>query len=258
MGSHHDESRIGRSSSKEFNPHELAVLAGLVAGLLGFGLGEMSYETFPPQRVPHNIQGSTVLLPSLETQLIATTKTSALVFGEFGAMLGLCLGLAGGLARRSAGAAGVAGLLGMAAGAIVGALVSFGVVPLFFAAFHQAETRKLELALLMHGLIAGVLGIVAGLAFAVGLGRRKTIGKVMVCGLIGAILAVVAADLIGALFFPMDGTDEPISSSWHTRLLARGLVAIAVGVAIALALPSSQADSEATGNSNPEPAPAAP
>jgi hypothetical protein len=251
--SFHD--RPGTVSSRRLtNPQSLALLSGLAAGLLGFALGEITYDAFPAQRVPHNIQGSVVLLPSAETQLLAMTKSSALAFGEFGAMLGLCLGWAGGLARRPARGAWSTALLGMLAGGLAGALLPTGVIPIFMALFRQFETRKLELALLMHGLVWGVLGAIAGLAFAKGRGERLTTGKLVLGGLAGAILATVAADLIGALFFPMDGTDEAISSSWTTRLIARLLVGLGVGAGIALALRSSRSVREGPVASKTEPA----
>jgi hypothetical protein len=179
------------------------------------------------------------MLPSAETQLLAMAKSAALAYAELGAMLGLCFGLAGGLARPARGAWAWA-LLGMLGGGLAGALLPAGTVPALMALFLRFETRKLELALLMHGTVWGVLGAVAGLAFARGRGVRSGTGKVILGGLAGAVLGTVAADLIGALIFPMDGTDEPISTTWLTRLIARVLVGLGVGAGIALALRSSR------------------
>ena len=79
----------------------LLVLAGLVAGLVAFGIGEVIYNIIPPELVVHDVSGNKVMLPTLATLIVAATKNSALTFGALGTCLGGALGFAGGLARRS-------------------------------------------------------------------------------------------------------------------------------------------------------------
>jgi hypothetical protein len=86
-----------------FHPRLLAVLAGLVSGLVGFGLGEAFYGFFVPEAVPQMLSGAQVMLPSFGTHAIADARNGAVAFALLGGSLGLFLGLAGGLARRSIG-----------------------------------------------------------------------------------------------------------------------------------------------------------
>jgi len=60
-------------------------------------------------------------------------------------------------------------------------------------------------------LIWGLLGASAGLAFAVGLGERRRLGRALIAGLVGAVLGAVAFEFIGAVFFTLAETEEPIS-----------------------------------------------
>src|SRR5262245_32847342 len=50
--------------------------AGLVAGLLSFGLGEMTYGFFAPDSVPQPLGGGTVMRPSLATIATADSRNS--------------------------------------------------------------------------------------------------------------------------------------------------------------------------------------
>ena len=89
----------------------------------------------------------------------------------------------------------------------------------------------------MHGLIWGLLGASAGLAFAVGLGEPRLCGKVLTAGFVGAVLGTVAFELIGGVAFPMAETGEPISETWATRLMARLLVTVGTALIVILLLP---------------------
>jgi hypothetical protein len=89
----------------------------------------------------------------------------------------------------------------------------------------------------MHGLIWGLAGAVAGLAFAIGLGQPRLGGRLVLAGFAGAALGAIASESIGAGFFPFAETDEPISETWPTRLMARLLVAVGAAVGIIALLP---------------------
>jgi hypothetical protein len=124
-------------------------------------------------------------------------------------------------------------LLGLA----LGAGVSLALLPWFITMRYQYFDYDLILSVLMHGLIWGLLGAAAGLAFAVGLGESRLRARALVAGFVGAVLGAIAFDLVGAVFFPMAETDEPISETWPTRLLARLLVTVATAIAVILLLP---------------------
>ena len=105
-----------------------------------------------------------------ETQSVADVRNAALAFGVLGACLGGCLGVAGGLARRSAVATAAAGLLGLLLGAGLCAGVSLATVKPFPRALITYSDYDIFISMSMHGLIWGLAGAAAGLAFAVGLG----------------------------------------------------------------------------------------
>ena len=79
----------------------LAILGGLLAGLLAFAGGEATYQIIPIKTVPRDLMGTKIQLPNVETRSEWLTKNGALTFGLLGLCLGSCLGMAGGLARRS-------------------------------------------------------------------------------------------------------------------------------------------------------------
>ena len=90
--------------------------------------------------------------------------------------------------------------------------------------------------------IWGLLGAVAGLAFAVGLGERSVWARALTAGFAGALIAAVAFDLIGVVAFPGARTDDPISRTWVTRLMARLLVTVVTAAAVSLVLPVRPAE----------------
>lgn len=212
-------------------------LAGLLAGLAAFGIGEMVHELIPAAKEEVNTMGRLIMLPTVKTTSVAGTWNGALTFGLFGVCLGGLLGMAGGLARRSGRAILVAGLLGAILGLTVGAGVSFAVLPLFFHAEPLYPQYELILSISMHGSIWGLTGAAAGMAFAVGLGQRRMYGRALAAGFVGGVLGAIAFDLIGVLLFPLGNTGEPISTTWPTRLTARLLVALATTAFVILLLP---------------------
>ena len=157
-----------------------------------------------------------------------------------GLCLGACLGVAGGLAQRSTRASLTAGLLGAVLGLALGAGLSLGLLPWFLRARYYYSEFDIAISLAMHGLIWGLLGASAGLSFAVGVGERLLVGRAITAGLVGAVLGALAYELIGAVFFPTADTDEPISETWPTRLMARLLVAGGTAAALVLLRPATQ------------------
>jgi hypothetical protein len=214
----------------------LLAVGGLVAGLLAFGVGEAVYDLIPARSVAQHALGLTRVTPTFATETVAAARNGALAFGVLGLFLGGCLGLAGGLARRSSfavAAGGLGSVLGFAAG--VGA--SLALLPFWIASRIRYPDNELAISFLMHGAIWGLLGALAGLAFAIGLGDRSVWVRALIAGFAGALLGAVAFDLIGVVAFPGAMTDDPISRTWVTRLMARLLVAVATAAAVSLVLP---------------------
>ncbi len=168
----------------------------------------------------------------------AITRSAALAFGVLGLCLGGTLGIAGGLTRRSMPAAAAAGVLGLFLGAILGAVATLVSVPRSIEIRSQYPNNDLIIGIIIHCGIWGPLAAVAGLAFAVGLGDRRLIGRAIASGFAGAIAGALAFDLIGAFAFPLARTDFPISLTGTSRLLARLLVGFGTAAAIAWLVPT--------------------
>lgn len=227
----------GRSTARTSRERWLVALGGVLAGLAAFGIGEATYQRFKPVLVDQNLQGTIIHIPSLATTSVAVAKNGALAFGVLGACLGICLGAAGGLARRSTPAAVRGGLLGAVLGSATGAGLSLALLSWFYQAEKEYFEYELILSLAMHGFIWGVLGAVAGLAFAVGRGDGRLIGRALPAGGLGGLLGAITFELIGATFFAAAETGEPISETWQTRLMARLMVTVGTAAVIVLFLP---------------------
>jgi len=232
------KSAYGRGASEQplGRMRGLLAVAGLLAGLLAFGVGEAVYDLIPAGTVTQHALGLTRVTPTVATENVAAARNGALAFGVLGLFLGGSLGLAGGLARRSwfgLAAGGLGSVLGFAAGA--GA--SLALLPFCIASRLRYPDNDLAISFIMHGAIWGLLGALAGLAFAIGLGKRGFWVRALTAGFAGALLGAVAFDLLGVIAFAGAKTDEPISRTWVTRLIARLLVTVATTVAVSLVLP---------------------
>jgi hypothetical protein len=216
----------------------LAIVGGLLAGLVSFGVGEAVYQLIPAElvKVRDGVNGQPVMGTTDETLRAAAGKNASVAFGALGLCLGGFLGAAGGLARRSTKATLTGGLLGIVLGAALGAGVSGALVPYLIKAQDAHHDQEIIIALVMHGVIWGLLGAAAGLAFAVALGERRYIARAVVGGLVGALLGAVAFDFIGAALFTSANTHFAISETATTRLLARLLVALATAAMLAVFL----------------------
>jgi len=204
----------------------LIALGGFLAGLISFGIGEAVHNVIPVKLVLQDVMmtGKKAMLTSVETENTAMAQNAALAFGVLGLCLGAFMGTAGGLARPSAAASVTAGLFGAAASATLAALLCLVLLPRLLKAQFDYSDYDLLIALFSHGLIWGLLGALAGAAFAIGLGDRRLLGVAVTAGLLGAVLGTIVMELIGAAFFANAATVKPISDTWPTRLLARLLV----------------------------------
>jgi hypothetical protein len=217
-------------------------LAGLLAGLAAFGVGEIVFDLIPTDKEQVNTLGTLSMVPTAKTTSKAGTRNGALTFGLLGVCLAGSLGMAGGLARRSVSAMLAAGLLGAILGLAAGAGVSFAVLPLFFRLEPVYADYDLILSMIMHASIWGVTGAAAGLAFAAGLADRRLYGRAVLAGLVGAVIGAFAFELIGVVVVPLGSTGQPISTTWPSRLMARLLVTLATAAFVVLLLPHPRPD----------------
>ncbi len=228
-------------------PLKALLAAGLVAGLIAWLGGEASRDLFQPRRRPVNAKGITLLVASPRQQEVAEERNAGLAFVWLGASLGGCLGIAGGLVRRDRRSGLRASGFGLVAGALGCAAVSLALLPLYdsYRRGHPDEaSRDLMYPLLVHAGIWSIAGAAGGAAFALGLGRRKGIAQAAIGGLVGAIAGTIAYELIGVAAFPNAATTQFVSSSWPTRLMARGAVALLAALGIAEAMKPTRAPAQ--------------
>jgi hypothetical protein len=204
--------------------------AALVAGLAAWIIGEQSLHLFTPAREwrTGKVDAVSRLKPTVATLRAADTKNAALGFSILGALLGLALGGAGGLARRSSRQALLAGLAGLVLGGALVPAVTLAALPLYYRVKDLDRSQDdLVLALGTHVGIWSMIGIGGGMAFGFGLGGRRQLVSALCGGLVGAMLGTVVFEFLGAVAFPIDAyAAEPVSNTPGSRLAARLLVAI--------------------------------
>jgi hypothetical protein len=227
-------------SVRPLRPLIAIAAAGLLAGLGAFGLGELAYGRFSPELVPQAMGGGQIMRPTMETKAASDARNAAVAFGSLGGLLGLFLGLAGGLERRSIGSAAKAGWVGLFLGATVGAVLPLVLIVLYYRVLAQRSGDDLLLSVGLHAALWGTLGAVAGLAFAIGRGRPRLALRLVIGGLAGAVVGTLVYEAVGAMADPQGGTADAISATWLTRLLARLLVAIGAAVAIDLTIRATE------------------
>ncbi len=213
----------------------LVVAAGLLAGLAGFGIGEAAPRFVAPSlefsaEIRRN--GTQVPIEMERRFRISRDQTAALAYGGLGMILGLGLGLAGGLARRSPSAAIAGGIVGLVLGGAAGAGTTLAVLPSYHAARDSATDENhnddLPLALLTHGGIWIAVGAAAGLALGIGLGGGARMARATIGGILGAAIASMLYEFGGAIMFPLAETFRPMAKEAVPRLFAQLVVGLCV------------------------------
>ena len=214
----------------------LALAAGVVAGTLAWlsveGALRAYRSSLAPAMKPFPTPEETMKI------LRAQVQSGTVAFGAMGALFGLAFGLAGGASRRSAGAAGASAIPGLVLGGLAVAGTAWLILPIIYIQMDP-QSNDLTIPLLCHAAVWSVAGAVGGTAFGLGVGGRARWGRTALGGLLGAALATVAYELVGALAFPTHRTHLPVSGSPETRALAQILVGLgtAVGSVLATAEP---------------------
>ncbi|RUL87427.1 hypothetical protein [Tautonia sociabilis] len=212
----------------------MALPAGLMAGLLSWGAGELALVRFTPafhmnEQTRQRIETSTA---EVRRQLQeATTRTATVSYGALAALLGGALGAAGGIAGRSRSrgltAAAVGLLLGAAAGASATAVLC-QVFHQWFSASTDTFSKDLLRPLLLHAGMWAPAGLAGGLALGLGEGGWRRGAQTAFGGLLGAAFGVVLSEIGGALAFPNARTTHPYGTEWGARLLVHLVVALTV------------------------------
>jgi hypothetical protein len=199
-----------------FRHWAIALTAGLLAGLLAWGIGE---AMLVPEAGYENKKENIHLQAD-----VAGIRNATISFGALGAALGLSLGIAGGLIGRSFPRAILAGLAGL----LVGGGACAGLA-----------NRDITYALIVHAGAWVGAGAAAGLAFAIGLGKWRDLPRAALAAAGAALIATVIYEFGGGILFPDALTERPVSQSWASRLLARLIVAVLVAAGVVLSAPST-------------------
>jgi hypothetical protein len=203
----------------------LALGAGALSGLVAWLTWEAVSGYFAPRGEVVTFLGIQDTSITFKERVRAGIRGGAASAAILGLGLGLGLGLAGGWARRTPRAGLAAGLTGAVLGTLGGIGASWVLLPLFYR-YEDPISGDLILPLLTQGGVWSVVGAAGGLSLGLGLGGRSLSLRAALGGLLGAALAASIFQVVGALAFPDDETDQPVSKTWATRLIVRLLVAV--------------------------------
>ncbi len=217
-----------------------AFIAVLTAASIGWIAGEAANQAAHWESY---VQAVLVRRPDLRNQLpsellleprhIVQVKSASLSMGTFGAAIGLSLGAAGGLARRSTRATIACGLIGFLSGAAVGTTTPLQLIPFFYRS--AAKPPNPVFPLLVQTALYGPIGIVGGVAFGFALTGPGGAGRGAIAGVLGAILGVTTFNITHTIAWPLEWDLAPLPGKSITRLLAHLSVALTFTTCILLA-----------------------
>jgi len=211
-------------------PWLACLIAGASAGLLAFAVGELNYGAFKVRSVRQQLGPGMSDRPTIATIEVAMVQNAALAYAEWGALLGLSLGLAGSLNHRSSRRS---ALVGMVGGAAVGATLSAAALPFVLWARRELEIDPLIVGTLSQALIWGLIAAAAGLGYGhTSRGGRRMMTHYALAAMTGAAVGALIYSAIGASFYALEESDQPLAIAWQPRLLARLLPALGAAAAI--------------------------
>jgi hypothetical protein len=218
------------------------LLAGLVAGLISWYAGELTYEWFPAELRPAKTSmGQDVMDVTPETARVSVTKSALFSSALLGGTLGLCFGLAGGLSRGAVRMAMAAGLFGLVLAAAAGFSATYALLRVYFAT-RADSAESIGSSLVIHAAIWSAIAAFAGLALGLGLADKRRAPRALLGAAVGGALGAVIYEVAGCIAFPYAKTTQMISVTWETRLMARLLVSLlaAIGAAVFLVPPKER------------------
>ena len=212
----------------------LVLSAGLLAGLAGFGIGEVAPKMFPiSTEYPPEIRGTRIAIEFEGRMGVSRDRSAAVWFRRAGDDSRFN-------ARRRRrtcsayhqGEAIAAGIVGMVVGGGAGAGMTTVLLPIYHAtrtAFPDADQNNdLALALETHGGIWLAVGAAAGLALGIGLGGRARMARALIGGIFGACVGTSIYEFGGASPVPTRAGFRPMAREMMPRALAHLAVALCV------------------------------
>jgi hypothetical protein len=227
----------------------LVLLAtGLLGGVLAWQLMQPFDTYFRIPRLPEEMRNvNPSYSPEVKARMRqnerhALLRNTALGIGLFGLCVGALLGLAEGIARKSAGV----GMLGLLMGGIVG--LAFGVGGGLAGAFTRfalqdgTELNKTFQTIATHAVIWGVVGTGMGLAATVVAREPRRMRRAACASVAAGLIAAFLYSPLAAIWFPAFRSELPIPEGYWNRLffaaLASGLMGLAIGRARTASLPT--------------------
>jgi hypothetical protein len=229
----------------------LVIVAAIVAGAGSLVVLEGLFKAY--QKAFEPIPAAAALsAEELVNIARAHVESETLAFGATGGLLGLMLGLAGGISRKSSKSAILAGTVGL----LIGGIVETGAARLgLLLIYNKFDPRTDEIlrSLLGHLGLWGGIGLTGGLAFGLGLGGRGRWWRAAIGGLVGASLATVAYEILGAIAFATGGAQEPVAAKFEPRALAQFLIPLGTAIgAILLASDQTRKQKQGSKPSSPQ------
>ncbi len=172
--------------------------------------------------------------PSVESQNAADLKNAALAFAILGCVTAMAMGFAGGVAGRSAGRGAMVGLGAQAGGSLVGSLAALVLLPLVIRRSWEG-TNDVVWPLVIHAAILAAIGAVDGLAFAIGMGCRRSLVRAVAATSVGALLAAAIIRLFDVCLSADSAQVNPVASSSILRFVAMLVPSLLIAVGAATA-----------------------
>ncbi len=230
---------------KRARPHgqfeAIALSAGVVAGLFAFVGGEFGQEVFRPRLFLVEGPEMISMQPTLESRNAADLKNAAVQFAILGSATALAMGFAGGLLARSVRRGVMVGLGAQAAGSLVGSVTALSFLPSFERRLIPGANNFLG-PFLIHAAILAMIGGTSGLAFAIGMGRKRYfLTTTIAAASLGAVLASAIVRLCDVVLSAGSDHVDLVAGSSIVRLLAMFVpsVLIAAG-AVAAGAPGDE------------------
>ncbi len=233
----------GEEAERSMNPERIwfcAVVSGLLAAIIGWTVSEGASQFIhwevrvrveQGNRPDQGNRSVAELLMRLRQE--AEARKASLFMGIFGAVLGMSLGAAGGLSRRSARAAKLCGLTGFLVGAAVGTAIPLELVPIFYRSAGKPPDPAFPLV--VQTTLYATIGVVGGAAFGFALSGSYGAAKGLLAGAMGGILGATTFNLVHTVFYPLEWDLSPMPGTAVSRLLAHLCVAITLIACVVLA-----------------------
>ena len=214
--------------------------SGLFAGALAAIGGEITYpalhrEPDYPARLSSLSSSERAVVRAVvrfKTRMAVVTNQATVAYGMLGVAVGVVLGLAGGLTVGSRRASQEGAVVGGISGAVAGAGLSMAAVPLFFEISDSMTSAPL--LLLTHAVIFTGVGAAGGAGLGRAWGGRKVIVRCVLGGIMGAVLATIAVDVINVASSGVMRIFEPVPAE---RAPGRGSPGNRAGPALGAARP---------------------